>query len=902
MLIAVANSKDTGVGQLTARFPSGYAAAARQVEKVVLASGMSASHCFFNVPISSWGPGSYDEAMPTIALRANGVLGQVKLMSRMGVDYTEGAVGANIFNGSIVSIAHEFSDDSGMVECWGDQHLLGKFTVFGCLVYDPQSKKIYYDTARPCIFNNFGQPDCVDSGVGPVHSPSFKSGWKGSSTDETHDADSPGTATKKARYWRVMDILENLRMRHSATATMHCKVNLGNCQLPYFVRWPKGIALGLSGFDRVVKFASFQGNSLLQALQRLCRYAGVYDIYCAPEDNFGSVIQILDMSGNGPATELQLADGSTDLAAAMASGTVINDGYMCESFKNGFNSACITGDAPALEIMASELDDDATVANALEPAWSDATDLAARTFIDQNGDDENAFEVATRKWPLWLCGYRIKLDFNPWKTTKWSAYSNGGRMRIKPFICTGFQQDSVNPLDWQPREIMVEKYRDFTKEIKPPAGSSSGNYWERAFRYDNLTLNPDSTIIMLSAIRDRPQNDSNWFQNPNGVLDGGGALKFGLNILPRKLRINLAVEADWPITGFANGDPNRTAARVDTTYHYTWLIASEPLQYSELLRSDKAWPEGRCILPGQTVFNRADQPGNELFSDLKSGVLQSHANARLVDVNRIENNAMLRIPSLAPGMRPGLTVKIGGQNVLVNKGVLKSVTFSMKGRNRRDPKDIGPDTWLEIGAPDWAPRQDIAGSDVPSTGGSGAPTATDHSKQTTQTDTDHSTSQQPTTDTTKTTSASESSGYAPPPASNGGPVIGPRKDADGPVIGPHKDAPAGAGGDAGGGGGAGVGGKSGKGYQGAPLPTKDYGTGPGTESAKRGADLDQRIRERRTKDADGNDTTELSGNWGKPGLSFAPGTSTREADNANNTPRVKPGGKTGGADDQVIKR
>jgi hypothetical protein len=781
-LLAVVSGKDTGVGQLQTKFSTGAMikyAAARQAEKVVLCSGLSSSYAFFPVPISGWGPGFYDEAMTTIAMKSNGVLADIKLMSRMAVDYSEGSDGVNIFNGSIVSISHEFGDDSGLVEAWGDQHLLSKFTMFGCLVYDPQSKKFYYDMTRPCIYNNFGQADCMDSPIGPVHAPSFRCGHTDGVTSTDFSEPSDGTASKAARSWRVRDIGENLRIRHAARGNvMRPKVNIGVYQIPYFIDWPKGI-FNVTGGSQPVKSINFQGWSLLQALQYLARYAGVYDIYTAPTANYGSVIQLLDMSGTGPKTTLYMPDyGTPDLGSLMASANVINDGYMCESYKNGFNGGvCFMGDGPALELMASELADDADVANALEPAWSADTDLAARTFIDTNGDDDAAFELAKEKYPLWLVGYRLKLDFNPWKTTKWSSMANGGRLRIKPFICTGFQQDATNPRDWQPREIIVEKYRDLTKEIKPPAVDTSGNYWERAFRYDNLTLNPDSTIVMLAAIRDRPQSDSNWFQNPNGVLDGFGALKFGLNILPRPLRINLAVEADWPITGFANGDPNNTSARVDNTYRYTWAVACPPMAYVELLRSDKAWPEGKAILPGVCTYPRKDQLGSELWSDLKTGLLLNHANTRLPDVNRIENNAMLRIAMLAPGMRPGLAVQVDGNNVLVNKGVLKSVTFSMKGTSRRDPKDKAPDTWIEIGAPDWAPRMDTAQNSPPSSGSSGAPTVTDtdHTPKKTQepTDTDHSTpkTQQPSTSysaPTKPQSSSETTSYNSTPPSSGG--------------------------------------------------------------------------------------------------------------------------------------
>lgn len=841
---SVTSGKDTGVGILTARYSSGdyeKFTALRYVTKVMLCSGLSPSYAFLSHPMKGWGPGAYDEQMPCIAMQNDGPLKNILLLSRMVASYTEpvssGGSGQSVdlLAGSVVRHSHDLGQDNALTEFWDDRFVLGKYTVKGCLVYDPQQRRTYYDMTRPAIYNNFGVGDCLDTFGGPMHAPCFRCGYKDSDQSADYVEVSDGAARAKARTWTVADVIENLRMRHAAEMFFPPKVDVGTYRLPPFIRWPSGLGQIIKNGRRPLKSINLQGQSLLMALQRLARYAGVYDIYMEPDGDFGSVLELLDMSGNptyDSFTKLYMTDmPGASLPDFMSSGSVIDDGYMTESFINGFHDTTIEGDGPAMESMVSTLDDDGDVEFALSPAWFDddksqdsAIHTAATNFIDQNGDDQDAFELAKEKWPTWLCGYRIKLGFNPWRNSKWAGLNNGGRVRIKPFICTGFQMNANNPRDWQPRDIVCEYRIDPNTET----GVSAPPKWYRGYRYDNLTLNPDSTIVMLSNLRDQLQN---WYQDtsPNAILDTHGVPKFGLNIHPREIRINLAMEADWPIVGRGVGDPNNTAARVDYTYQYTWGVSSEPMSYVELLRSAKAWPEGKAILPDKCTYPEHQRGGSELWSDLRSGLLLGHArDVRLPEVNRVENNAKLRIGIINPAMRPGLAVQVIGKKSLVNKGVLKSVEFSMEGTNRSNPEDKAPDTWIEVGAPDWAPRMDIH-NQAPTTSGSGAPMTSINEKYQPQTDMtgktpadSYSTDRMEKVFRDNMPDASEETGYE-------GPTLGSSEDSDGPTIGPRRDAGVAASaprdavppGDEGGTGGAGAPGNRGS-YAPQPYSGKDY--------------------------------------------------------------------------------
>lgn len=716
-------AKDTLVGLLTARLATGPAyTPARYVSQVCLSAGISGSHAFLSSPMNQWGPGQYDELMNSCALKIDGPAGDILLLTRAAVSYYESGLSGDLMTGWVVAHAHQIGEDSVVTEIWDDRFVLGKITVFGCIVFDPQSDKYYYDMTRPAIYNNLGYPDCIDTGLGPCHAPGHLCGWRMGAETEDYIELGVGYATGRARTWRVLDVGENLRMRHIFGAGWkHNNVDVGTRALPEWVNWPRGV-FNVAGGNRPLKMVSLQGWSLRDALQGIARKAGAYDIYTAPAANFRSTLQLLDMRPRGyPELTLVTPDyQNASLQECLNSANIVKEGYIVESAKNFFHDTVIMGDAPSIEIMVSTKDDDPDVGFGFEPAWSDDDETEMKTWITANGDDEAALKAAFEKWPQIYTCYRIKLGFNPWKGSKHADKVNGGRMRIKPFLNTGLQMNNADPRDWVPRPIVVEYYVNVDEETNEIPTGTPG-VWLTANRFDDLTLLPDSTVVNLSALRDAGQT---YY-----IFDDVEAesLELGINLNKHHIRMNVALEGDWPITGRATNDPNGAAARVRQDYKMTWAVASEPGMYQELLRSDKAHPEGKQEL--SPTYPPRQGVGSELFSDVQSGLLQTHAQLRQEDVCRVENNGMLRVALLAPATRPGMDTQLLSARGLPFRSVTKSVTFSMVGTSD-DPEDKAPDTWIELGPADAAVLMEIP---VAQRAGSTSPKdeETDHSPATT---------------------------------------------------------------------------------------------------------------------------------------------------------------------------
>jgi hypothetical protein len=389
-----------------------------------------------------------------------------------------------------------------------------------------------------------------------------------------------------------------------------------------------------------------------------------------------------------------------------------------------FHDVCMEGDGPSVELMIampqnglpfgnpSGIEDG--VCTGLQAAWSEFDEFVMKAYIVANqgpgpgfGNKDEAINQAFDLNPWIYAAYRVTDGFNPWTGTKWEGMSNGGRIRFKPFLNTGYQMDSSTPANWQPRDIVVEKYINQTAEVvHPPIPDEPDPIieWQRtaAGKVDALTLSADSTVVILSGARSLRDT---WYIQDHRDEDDNLIGTPGDNMHLRPIRLNVALEGDWPITGRKGlaDDPNFTAGRVNQDFKYTWRVPCPAGDYQELLRRGDSFPIGKAKIPGRviTAFQPRCTQGHELWTDRRdpnTGILPNHATTRLRDVKRIAYYANVRIPTLSVGLKPGMSVGIVGNGNILCNVILKSVKFSMVG-STTDPneKPAVPDTWIEAG-------------------------------------------------------------------------------------------------------------------------------------------------------------------------------------------------------------
>lgn len=782
--VRMSNGIDSRTGRLVASYENENTerkyVAARFVAQCVLSSGLAPSYAFCTAPIAKIGPGNWDQKGLKCAMKRDGPAGQLKLLTRAEISYEEqSGISARLMTGWLVSIAHQFNvrEDSCIMQVHDDRIILDKFTVSGCLCFDPRTHCFYWDLKRPCIFNALGWPNCVDSPLGPVFAPCHRFGYSDNfQKDELSDAPGldtsepeKGDATERARSFDCDDAAKYLRLVHwSQHGLPPMPVDVGLTKLPPYINWPEslGNVFGRGNDRRVLKHESMQGEDgkglgLGQALQKVARKAGAFDIYMKSQPGFRSELTIVDLNpGQNTGTILPLPDYIPGIRNCIAGGAV-SEGHIVESAVDYFHEVCMEGDAPSVELMVSmpqtplENNPEGVIPGGtadglpigLMPAWSNRDQKIAKIWIVRNSGDHDqnfgqAFGEAWKLYPWWLCAYKLAPGFNPWKGTKWDksasggiCMNNGGPIRFKPFLNSGYQMDSSSPANWQPREVVFEMYKNEVAEIDdrrsdPPEDPPPPVVeWQKVSEIDNLTLSADSTIVIVTGLR----RDQATYYIKNVFDDDGYIGHRGDNIFPRPMRANVALEGDWPLTGRkGKDDPNSTVDRVSGQFKYCWRVPTPPGDYQELLRRPEAFPVGKAKIEHDMNMAVSFPPhcteGSELFTDRKNeneGLLPKHAATRLRDVKRIAYYAKLRIPRIAPAWRPGITIEIKGKSTILCKTVVKSVTFSMVGTSS-DPKETPavPDTWLECGPPDMAVLMGdpAAGHAIVSGGPTGSPT------------------------------------------------------------------------------------------------------------------------------------------------------------------------------------
>lgn len=670
----------------------------RYATEVVRVLGPQYSYAYVGIPVNTFG----DEWAPSVALQRDGPAGKVKLRSRARVnmiDYNGKKI--PLLVGYLVQYSHVLDEDSVIGIVMDDRWLLSKTTVFGAGIYNPRTKAYYFDAKRPCIFNFDGYPDAIDSPYGVMFAPSKLFGYKRSEAVEDTNEPIAGSAYERSRSWTCQDIANYLRRMYYTGQRPSHPMSYGKQQLSQYIEWPESFG-NQRGFNRVARHFNCENMDVGEALGRICRKAGPYEIQMNPVGWRGQLglVQVNSRFGGiiltGPRYGSDVVGGNIN--DAVQDSVRVSGGTVTESCVGFFDDVCIAGDPPALEHEFTSYSEGGTPVE-LENAWSQEEEDSFKKIINDNGKNEGAFLMACRAEPRVYCCYRIKTGYDAIKQTLFPNFVPPHNPRILPRLLSGFAQGNANPRDWNPREIVLE----FKDEIIEPKG------WKPCARFDNLEIIDDGNAFMVSSLReagDRVTFRSTGYDPATYVAS--------------EMRITCAVEREFRITGKSRGDPNGTASRVNTGERFSFLAVAEDGDYSHWERyhsrpngNNVSEPYKSELFPDRCASSSPDF----LFSDLKdvsrfgSPRIQLHSDHRLEDVKRIDYHGVLSMHTWNPSLKPGMmvTLDIGGKPISPS-AVIKSVRFNSQAQSQQ----------IELQAGDNSVIYDIPIGPVPSTTG-GAP-------------------------------------------------------------------------------------------------------------------------------------------------------------------------------------
>lgn len=661
-----------------------FAAPLRIAERVQLNAGPEPGYAIVSIPMDAF-PGEEDAF--AVALAGSGPLALARPNVRAAVIAAGGYGAATpLLCGTVVDVTHGLGDDSGVLTILDDRWLLEKYTVFGQLQYDPRTQTAGFAAGEPCVFNALGLPNCIDAPSGPRFAPAPRFGWSESDIAEPE----PGSATARARSWRAADAAAYLRAAHYEREAWPGTgiADYGARFLPAaFIDWPATLGEQLCGSDdsageRALRECALEGASLKEALVELARRAGAYELCLTPgyaggeaaESRAGgalacgaSTLGFVSLAKGPGGVRLRVPGLTGDALDDAVGGNGIAGGFWRESIREYHDAVAVLGDPPAIERLLSMDPNDATASarGGLEAAWPAADEAAFLSYVDTQGQNEQAFAEAALKWPLVFAAYRVPSNYDYLAGTKWSAMGAERRRahpRIRPTLLTGANEDEAAPRTWQPRAICIE-YKN-------------GSSWTSATPYDSLEVSLDGGWFYVPALRDSPEHPT-W----------SGSLADPQNISPRLLRATLALECEFRIAGRAGAaeDPNETAPRLaahDGVEGTTYVAVPPVLTYSEWLRVDAA-PIGQNVDAAYRDFPDRAAAGEELFSDLpgdplapdSNGRLPAHAAARLHEVKRIAARGQLVFERFEPALLPGARIAgVDGAGFPV-EGVVTGVTL-----------------------------------------------------------------------------------------------------------------------------------------------------------------------------------------------------------------------------------
>ncbi len=682
---------------------SGQYPPARYIQRVVKCSGQQPSYAIGSIPMKVF----RDEAAPTCALMFSGPAGEVTLRTRASCSYlTSTGKAVKLLNGTLVTYTHGIGNDTLGAMIIDDRWILSKFTCFGRWTYDPQSGTTqaspsdpptgaYYLDPVPLVFNKDGWPDCFDTPYGPMFAPSPRYGYKQQWNVEDIGEPAIGLATTRARSWTVGDAITHLRNRHSAEMDGKNPMvsNYGSQRIPKAIIWPVSLGSVFNANRTLKNFTTANNTSLLEALQKICRRAGAYDLYSKPTGAFNSTLSIVNMNPKdhaGGQFYLPSYLGTPTIADVMGDSQVVWDGTIVESIINLFDDVCIPGDPPSVErfVSTQNFAADAGIDVGLEYAWDrgpnndglGGDEQAFKDYMSNAGitatpvNSVSRFQIACKLWTDVFCNYRMKKGFDIWKDTKYDGTVNmSAYARIKAYILTGFNMNSNNPGDWDRLPVTVEYNYDATN-----------NHWRIAQQFNGQEIMSDERTLRFQHLRDNIQSDGKyqtWYNT--------GAQYAGATMKPCPIRLTIAAKGDWFITGRAGqtndaaADPNNVSRRLNKKDNgtFTWLAVAHEGDYVDEQRI-KSKPNGYVNIDAthRDYPNRCTV-GNELFTDLNfngdatKGRLPLHALARLADVKRIEYTGQIAMQGMHPAINPGDNISVESASSIGTYSVCKCVIY-----------------------------------------------------------------------------------------------------------------------------------------------------------------------------------------------------------------------------------
>jgi hypothetical protein len=714
LTISTQNSKDVSARPLVAKFFTGTSGFARAVpgrfcSVITQCAGANPSYAMVGIPLKeAIGPGKWDQS-GYVALRRTGPAGEIKLMARASCGYMEGSQSITLMNGWVVYHTHFLKQDSMVTAVFDDRAIMTFYTCFGRMTYEPDSSgsagKHFFisNPSDALVFNKGGHGDCMDTPFGKRFAPGHRYGHLATGDYDPSDEPAEGHATSKTRKWTVKDILAYLRDMFYDTGNRPplCQ-DFGLLDLPRkFIKWPKSLGNNIKE-NRTPRDLDLDGLDLLTALQKVVRYAGPYDIHLEPINEKESELKVIDFSPTPNAGTVLYHPSyiNADLGACMNNACVVADGWVKESALGCVKGGVVNmGDAPVSELMASTDTDDASVAGGfLQTGWDTTLKSAFKLFVTTLGDDENAFNMATNKYPSVFSWYKLSNTKNPFKDSTWGNLAQSGSLRIRPHQVTSYNENETNPIGLVPREHIVE-YKLTPEEysgITDPAEQAKG-YWRFAGRYDALQLSPCGRYVQIPALRDSFKTWYTYHDNGAGVNDAGTYQGEYMNA--REIRIQLAAESNHCLVarqGKTDKDPTNTLHRIDAgAPEFTLQLRNKPMQYIWWGRTQYSWPIGRGGLTsteilnlygfGKTQFPRRETANNEVFADhIGDGNIENpknrldrHADIHVKNYKKVPYEGVLEIAMLTPVYKVGQQITYeNGDPVAKIWGVIKCIVWN----------------------------------------------------------------------------------------------------------------------------------------------------------------------------------------------------------------------------------
>lgn len=689
-----------------------YSTFSRWATDLTVMSGADYSYALFTIPQKE-----IEEVAGQVAASYSS---SPKIRTRGRVTYCEPGKSQVMLCGSVIEYGHDLDEDAVVGRIVDDRWHLGKVLCFGRVKCDPSTDEAFFwfDAGEPLFFEPLS---CIDSAYGPVFAPTFK--W-GHSVNDFSDP-TPGNAKTKARNWRCQDVESYLRFCHySSNSPMQTNGRYGNVRVNSDLNWPSNLANGRN-WARFATNLDIQGDTLLIALQKLCRIAGPYDLYCVSGPGWRGTLSITDMSGRvGHALfNLPRSRPSYTLAQRMADPNHIQGGKLVESGIDFFDEVQIIGDPPVIEtsFRTGVSESPETSVQALKIAWTLDRENAFRQFVTDGGNTKSAFLQACDIWPDVFAWYYIdpKLAKIFPDGSKYSSIPVHYTLKCLSNLLSSDNLGAVdNPLEWQPLSITVEVF-DHKSSDPMDTFEDTAALWKATDRLDGLSLLLDNRIINLDGLRKRGGSAttlSTWYIGG----EGHGSYE-GEFMLWSDMRITIPVEHEFRVSWRESGDPNHAMYRMRSygSKRHTYQALGNPGDYVHYERY-KSHPYGQGVDEPYKSENFPDKLGsNPLFSDLlpNGGRIKKHATQRLKDVKRIGYGGSLNMSRFNPSLRPGMAINIDHSVVdtATNSGtVIKSWSFSV----------VRQQQLVELAMADWSQIYDLPQSIQPEAQTTPAPMGT----------------------------------------------------------------------------------------------------------------------------------------------------------------------------------